>query len=130
MCKSNVIDRHHHALTCSELCSKRLRSARKLLNRAKHRAKEKGREFDVLVTDVDWPELCPILNIKLKYRFENLEELGHKDQSASIDRVDSEKGYVKGNVMIISLLANRMKNSASIEQLIKFGEWTKTLERD
>ena len=40
--------------------------------------------------------------------------------SPSIDRIDSTKGYVKGNVKIISLRANMMKNVANLQELQKF----------
>ena len=34
-----------------------------------------------------------------------------------IDRIDSSKGYVKGNVRVISKRANTLKNNATIEEL-------------
>ena len=37
--------------------------------------------------------------------------------AASIDRKDSSKGYVKGNVAIISRRANLLKNNATIAEL-------------
>ena len=36
---------------------------------------------------------------------------------ASLDRIDISKGYVLGNVAVISLKANTLKNNADIEQL-------------
>ena len=40
--------------------------------------------------------------------------------SPSIDRIDSNKGYIKGNVRIISLRANMMKNDANLQELEEF----------
>lgn len=40
-----------------------------------------------------------------------------RDQSPSLDKIIPSLGYVKGNVVIISLKANRMKNNGSIEEL-------------
>ena len=51
---------------------------------------------------------------------------GHsKSNSPSIDRLDNTKGYVKGNVWVISTLANNMKNSAGFKDLHIFADWVK-----
>lgn len=40
--------------------------------------------------------------------------------TASLDRIDSSKGYVKGNIQYISITANYAKNSMTHEQMLKF----------
>jgi len=84
---------------------------------AKLTAKSRNIEFSITEDDfLELPEYCPLLNVKLDYIYGN----GRNLNAASIDRIDSSKGYIKGNVWIISLLANIMKNQASIEELLEF----------
>jgi hypothetical protein len=59
---------------------------------AKARAKKSGLEFDLRAEDIQVPEHCPLLGIKL--------EPGNEKKPAwnspSLDRYDSMKGYVRG----------------------------------
>ena len=65
---------------------------------------------------------CPICGEKLllpdgaKTRWKN----GKAWNNASIDRIDNEIGYEKGNVRFVSLMANLAKNSFPGADLIKF----------
>lgn len=86
-----------------------------LLNSAKRRAKIKGLDFNIGVSDIELPEKCPLLGIELTSNYR--EKTKYIDNSYSIDRIDSNKGYVKGNVWIISYRANAIKNNASLEEL-------------
>jgi len=95
---------------------------RAIYRAAKHRAKTRGIEFNLDFTDIVIPEVCPILGIALKQHY-NTGSHGGKPDSMSLDRVDNSKGYVKGNVQVISHLANSMKSTASKEQLLAFAEW-------
>ena len=48
---------------------------------------------------------------------------GDLDTSPSLDRINPSGDYMPGNIQIISNLANRMKNNASDEQLLKFSHY-------
>lgn len=95
-----------------------------LLNGARQNAKVKGKEFSITLDDIVIPEICRYLKIPLTI-FNPYEKRGAgycRDSQISIDRIDSTKGYIPGNIEIISCLANRMKNSATKEQLIQFAQ--------
>lgn len=86
--------------------------------RAKESAKIRNREFNLEVEDIIIPTHCPYLGVELIFNVGN----HNSPNYFSIDRIDSSKGYVKGNVQIISHLANAMKNQATKEQLITFSQ--------
>ena len=44
------------------------------------------------------------------------------DNSVSIDRIDSNKGYITNNIVLCQRKINIMKNNASIKELIEFAE--------
>lgn len=58
---------------------------------------------------------CPLLGIELTYK----KYVGHTTpvNYASLDKIDPTKGYVEGNVQIVSFRANTLKNSATLEEL-------------
>src|SRR5208337_5299728 len=71
-----------------------------LLITCKARAKKLGWEFNLEESDIIIPDVCPILKFSLGRRG------GTKDFSPSLDRIDNTKGYIKGNVQVISWRAN------------------------
>lgn len=85
-----------------------------LIRLAKYRAKKRGLEFAICADDLmPAPEFCPVFPaMRLRYGIGP-----HSMAAASIDRKDSSKGYVKGNVAIISRRANLLKNNATIAEL-------------
>lgn len=87
-------------------------------DRVRQRAKAEGTEFTITIADVFIPTHCPILGILLT-------PVGEKISAStpSLDRVDSSRGYVPGNVAVISMKANRMKGDATIEELDRIAAW-------
>lgn len=86
------------------------------LSNMRWRAKKEGRPFDLTAEDIVVPDRCPLLGIPLV----RSSGLGAKPNSPSVDKVIPELGYVRGNVRVISYLANAMKNSATPDQLRTF----------
>lgn len=91
---------------------------RVMLSNAKLRAKKYNREFSITLSDLVLPETCPILGIPLEFSLDRA-----KANSPTLDRIDNTKGYIPGNVWIISRRANMMKNDASTDELLVFAEW-------
>ena len=86
-----------------------------LWRRAKQRAKKYNLDFNIELSDIIIPKICPILEIPLEWG-----KKGKYEYSPSLDRIDNNKGYIKGNIMVISKRANTMKNSATIQELKTF----------
>jgi hypothetical protein len=96
-----------------------------LYSRLKASAKKRGIEFSLKLTDmyhIDYPLTCPILNIPMKFNTGSAE-----DNSYSVDRIDSAKGYSIDNIIVISNKANRIKNNATNEELSKLSRFYEQL---
>jgi len=91
-----------------------------LWKRAQERARKKGVEFTILPEDVHIPDLCPVLGVAL--------ERGQGKfcpTSPTLDRVNNAHGYVKGNILVVSWRANRLKSDATLDEMraiLKFYE--------
>ena len=83
---------------------------------ATKRAKQSGSEFNLDLSDVIIPDLCPYLGIELDRHNNKI-----MDNSPALDRIDNSKGYIKGNVEVISYKANRIKNDSTHSELLAIG---------
>jgi hypothetical protein len=87
---------------------------------ARRRAKLKCLEFNI---DREYIRSlvvshCPVFGIPLEWSCRREESRKMPlENSPSLDRIDPTKGYVKGNVWIISNKANMIKNNATHEEL-------------
>lgn len=88
---------------------------RNMLAGAKRRAFNRGIDFNITEEDIIIPSICPILEVPLI-----IGTKGNYEYSPSLDRIDNSKGYIKGNIQVISKKANSMKNSATLGELKAF----------
>ena len=94
-----------------------------MLKGKKAQAKRAGIEFNLSISDFPGgiPPTCPILGIPID-PFE-----GKKHGTPSFDRIDPNKGYVPGNVVIISWRANHLKADSispdEMRRVARYVEW-------
>lgn len=77
---------------------------------AKARAKASGIEFTITPEDLKaiWTDTCPVYLIPLELHFGNK---APQPNSHSLDRIDNSKGYIPGNVAIVSHQLNTDKSN-------------------
>lgn len=92
---------------------------RVLLRSACKRAKQRGTPFSITEADIHIPDVCPILSIPVDRGTGRIPAHG----SPSLDCLIPERGYVPGNVAVISHRANTIKNNATLEELKKVCSW-------
>lgn len=122
-CGTMFPNRSKTVTLCPKCNSKRVKAEspeKKMFRRAKARAKERGLEFNLDHSDISIPTHCPVLGVELVC---HKGRSGGNPNSPALDRIDNSKGYVKGNVMVVSHRANMMKVDASPEELVMFAEW-------
>ena len=88
-----------------------------ILRRIRGSAKARGLEFDLELEDIIIPAVCPYLGIPLEFGE------GHPQRNSySVDRVDNSLGYIKGNIEVISHMANMMKQDSTKDEQIRFAK--------
>jgi hypothetical protein len=83
------------------------------------KCKRTGIECSITEGDIVIPARCPVFNTP----FVIGGSVETRAQAPSIDRIDPNKGYIPGNVQVISFKANAMKQNASIADMIMLGKW-------
>lgn len=135
-CSGPIEGRRSHAEYCSEKCANRYRNRtyyknnpekltnsralqnvnapKRILTRVKSRAKRDKIPFNLEISDIVIPDVCPVLGIPI---VQNQGRRGYHPDSASLDKIIPSKGYVKGNVRVISARANLLKNDATLDEM-------------
>lgn len=95
---------------------------------AKNRSKREGIEFSITLEDIIIPKNCPVLGVTLTTKL----GIGREAVAASpsLDRKDSARGYVPGNVWVISWRANFLKSNATLAELKKIVRAMEKMERE
>lgn len=96
--------------------------ARSLWRSARRRAREKGLPFNISPHDVIVPQYCPVLGIELVMGT----GVSH-DASPTLDKIVPDKGYTKGNVVVVSNRANRIKSDATVDELRRLASFYQQL---
>lgn len=87
-----------------------------------HNAQQRNLDFDITLEYI-W-DLFQTQNGKCVFTGETLTLCPYKDQTASLDRINSNKGYIKGNVQWVHKTINKLKNNFSDEDFI---EWCRKI---
>lgn len=105
------------------MATRRSDPRRRLVVLARHRAKQKGLPFDLSHEDIYIPRFCPALGIPLRAGRGVL-----ADSSPTLDRISPAAGYVRGNVLVVSNRANRLKGDATWSELIRLAAFYQQLD--
>ena len=118
LCGSRARVNKHYSLHKEEIAQKRearwSKHERLMLARIKSRAKKLGIPFNITEEDINIPEVCPVLGVRLERQKGNGK---HCNYTPSLDRIVPALGYIKGNVRVISNRANLLKSNATLEEL-------------
>lgn len=89
-----------------------------VLNKCRARAKKKNYEYnlDEEYLKSIWSGICAISKIPITNDSYN----NFKLNSASLDRINSNKGYIKGNVQFVAYGINLAKNNFTDEEVLEF----------
>lgn len=91
-----------------------------LLRAARKRAQEKGVPFTLTLGDIHIPDVCPVLGLPLEPIRSDIHQ---RAGSPSIDEIIPGRGYVPGNVAVISWRANSLKRDGLLAEFRHLVRW-------
>lgn len=116
--KNNIV--RHRKTMCAYRKTWRVENPiKEMFYAAKIRAKKNELEFNLIETDIVMTTQCPVFNIPFK-TFD-------RKWAPSLDRIDNTKGYIKGNIVVVSRYANEIKRNASAHDLKLVAEFYSNL---
>ena len=97
-----------------------------MLVNARARARHAGVPFELSEEDFEIPPVCPVLGMVLK---PGRGRRGPTEASPTLDRITPSRGYVRGNIVVVSWRANRLKSDATMLELETIVRWYREAER-
>lgn len=96
-----------------------------VINGSRARSIKKGLPFDLTHGYIRSiiPTHCPALGVELKF----LQRGGGRPDSATLDRIIPSRGYTQGNVAVVSLRANLIKNDGTLDDIEAVAKWMRTV---
>lgn len=93
-----------------------------LLSKAKHRAKDYKREFNITLFDLidlltKQNQCCALTGVELSFKSDAADRF-----TASLDRINSNFGYVKTNIQLIGHVVNTMKSNLTQEEFLNIAK--------
>jgi hypothetical protein len=90
----------------------------------RRRARRDGIPFNLEPEDLKIPKRCPVLGLPLRRSSGRA-----APNSPSVDRIIPRKGYVRGNVIVVSQRANELKRDATAAELRKLAKFYSNIGR-
>jgi len=94
--------------------------------RLRESAKKRGIPFDLTpmdITDIGFPLCCPVLNEPIYFN-----KGKPRWNSISYDRIDSNLGYTRDNLVVVSFKVNRIKSDYTLDEIQKVLDYYKSTE--
>lgn len=118
----------HQHLAARRAKAPKLCWAKNAILNARVRARRLGVPLDMTVEYLlsICPDVCPALGLALAYPNGTCgTKHGGSANSPTVDRIDNRRGYVVGNVAVISFRANAIKQDATADEISAVADWVR-----
>ena len=108
--KANNLDQYNKLRRKSAPKWRKKNREKMMLYQARRRAKVRNIDCTITLENIIIPSHCPVLKTPLSFE-------GRRDTTPVLDLIDVSKGYILGNVQVISNRVNRCKSDLTIAEI-------------
>lgn len=112
---------------CPRDASPKLKRSHEIFTRKRNSCRPRGIKFTITFAELDFPDVCPVLGLRLSYAKPRGSKNRVEENAPTFDRIDPSKGYISGNVLIVSWRANRIKNDGTPDEHAKIAKFYRNL---